>query len=171
MDSGNVCVIGEAVRGFRWRRRDERQLAREWRDGLRRVEAAGKQLWLVSLTSHGMLPAAILHQLEGADACLNRSRGQDGWRGELSQAPDSWVGGWRKDLLEALQMGWHLRWLRSSGAGFDVAGLDGLPWGRATRVPLETGRPVGFIQMVEALNALDYSRSTGWQPRLRSSST
>lgn len=105
-DEENLCIIeAKLYSEFGENETAGSQLRREWADGLRRAQEAGKQLWLVALTNHTMVPdEAIRQQLAraGAESCrvcwLSWSeigRFLRGLRDEL-------VSGWSEDLLEVL---------------------------------------------------------------------
>jgi hypothetical protein len=105
-DDENLCVIeAKLYSDFGEHAPAGSQLRREWTDGLRRAQDAGKEVWLVALTNHTTVPQeAIKRQLARADAepcrvCWLSWLEVGRFLRNLKDDPTS---GWAEDLLELL---------------------------------------------------------------------
>ena len=167
-DEENLCIIeAKLYSEFGENETAGSQLRREWTDGLRRAQEAGKQLWLVALTNHTMVPEeAIRQQLAraGAESCrvcwLSWSeigRFLRGLRDEL-------VSGWSEDLLEVLtRMG--LAPFDGFGEIISYSALipTSLPWAEQFPLGEERLQTVGFGGAIEVARALAASPAPHWR--------
>lgn len=133
-DGANLCVVeAKLYSDFGKEATAGHQLLREWRDGVWHAQRAGKELWLIAVTNHAVLPAeAIRAQLAGGRADPTHVC----WLSWLEVAPllagvrDDLLRGWCDDLLALLRRmglvpceGFHAVF-----AGLRAVHIEGVPW-------------------------------------------
>lgn len=168
-DEGNLCVIeAKLYADFGDGDAPERQLWREWRDGLRHAQKSNKRFWLLALTNHGSLPLdSILRQLESTDADLSRVFWLSWFEvgRAIRRASDEQVGGWRQDLLEVFsRMGiapcdGFAEVIRDTMA----LSISDMPWVASRPLPLEILPKQGFADAIAMVRRLDLANSATWK--------
>jgi hypothetical protein len=167
-DEENLCIIeAKLYSEFGEDTTTGSQLRREWTDGLRRAGAVGKQLWLVALTNHTVLPEeAIRRQFARAGpepprlywlSWFEIGRFLRGLEHEL-------LAGWSEDLLQLLS--------RMGLAPFDGFGEiitysasipTGLLWAERVVLGEERPQPVGFGSAIATACTLSPSLVEAWR--------
>jgi hypothetical protein len=105
-DEENLCIIeAKLLSDFGKGEEGTRQLAREWRDGLKATRKSHKTLWLLALTNHGTIPREdIEHQLANVDFEPHHLLWLSWF--DVGRVIQSWSDksllAWRSDLLELL---------------------------------------------------------------------
>jgi hypothetical protein len=167
-DGESLCVIeAKLYSEFGEDATAGRQLRREWAEGLRRSQEAGKEMWLLAVTNHAVIPEdAIRWQLARASADMSRVCWLSWWEiGRfLRGLRDELVSGWRKDLLELLS--------RMGLAPFDGFGEAireallipiSLPWAEHVMLGEEKAGAVGFGDVIALAHALSVSSAMTWR--------
>jgi len=142
------------------------QLRREWLDGLKVSREKGKELWLVAVTNHAVIPAdSIRRQLVKSEADPSRVC----WLSWLEigrllrELGDELGGGWCEDLLDLLtRMGLAPFDGFGEAVGAALRTPTRLPW--ADRVFLGEERPkmLGFGRVIELVRRLSVSSEISW---------
>jgi hypothetical protein len=142
------------------------QLRREWLDGLKVSREKGKELWLVAVTNHAVIPAdSIRRQLVKSGADPSRVC----WLSWLEigrllrELGDELGGGWCEDLLDLLtRMGLAPFDGFGEAVGAALRTPTRLPW--ADRVFLGEERPkmLGFGRVIELVRRLSVSTEISW---------